>query len=195
MCRSVLTMKTEPAMPLDVARYLADTQGLTRAEHGSYMLLIMSYWANAGPLLNDDQSLKMIARCPDAEWSRTKGIMERFFDVSNGVWKHTFLDSEIARSIARKKQVSEASAKGVEARRVLGQLPPSGQPSGQSGGSTALRISHEKELDRVEKAIEKIKQAGTVTAAGTTYTAHQLEDLKGLKARRKELLASLGFRV
>jgi len=63
-----LRMKQDMWMPLWTGDYLKDTMGLSRAEHGSYMFLIMAYWNRGGPLPDDDAELQIIARCPDHEW-------------------------------------------------------------------------------------------------------------------------------
>lgn len=182
-------------MPLTVGDYLQDTMGLTRQEHGSYMLLIMAYWANGGPLPNDDCSLKQISRCPDAEWARTKGIMERFFDVSNGCWKHKRIDEELEKS---KKRVAIAMM-GVEARRQTGSLPPKKQPE-QSDKPTVspsvAAINARTELDRVERRIDTVKKQGTQVAGGTmTYTEGQRAELRTLRERKDQLMTALGFKV
>lgn len=188
-------MKAEPAMPLTVGDYLQDTMGLTRQEHGSYMLLIMAYWANGGPLKNDDCSLKTIARCPDSEWARTKGIMEQFFDSSNGVWKHKRIDSELEKS----KRRTAIAMMGVQARRESGSLPaqPPVQPSVKPTVSPSVQaINNRAELERVEKRMVEIRNLGSKVAGGQTiYSAPQKAELSALKDRKKQLLEMLGFRA
>lgn len=180
-------------MPLEIGPFLADTMGMTNSELGSYVLLIVAYWANAGPIPNDDLSLKTTARCPDAEWARTRALLEQKFQVNNGAWSHHRIDEEIAKSKQRKLTMTELSALGVEARRQMGQLPS--RPSGQPNGSSAVeRISAEKELDRVEKRLVVLRGQGTQTAGGPmTYTTPQRAELKTLKDRREELKKKLGF--
>lgn len=189
-------MKTEPAMPLFIGDYLQDTMGLTRSEHGSYMLLIMAYWTKGGPLDNDDRCLREIARCPDAEWVRTKGIMERFFEVNNGCWKHKRIDSELQKCRERTRMLAEASAKGVQARRDLGQIPPV-QPIVQSSVSPSVQsINARAELERVEARINEIRQQGTLVAGSPmTYTVRQRTELTALKDRKEQLKSTLGFKA
>lgn len=88
-------MKIDAWMPLYIGDYARDTLHLCREEHGSYLLLIMAYWANGGPLKDDDRSLKAITKCPDHEWARTRGLLSDFFTVKDGYWRHKRIDSEL----------------------------------------------------------------------------------------------------
>ena len=85
-------------MPLYIGDYLRDTLGLSRSEHGSYLLLIMAYWTNGGPLIDDDPMLREISKCPEIEWGRTKGLMLRFFRAENGHWIHNRIDEELQKT-------------------------------------------------------------------------------------------------
>lgn len=86
--------KPDSWMPLYVADYLADTLHLTRDEHGAYFLLMMAYWRNGGPLLDDDKRLASIAKASPKEWKDLRPAMEEFFTVADGVWTHKRIDQE-----------------------------------------------------------------------------------------------------
>lgn len=83
-------------MPLYWADFLADTLHLTRADIGSYMLLIGAYWRKGGPLPDDHEGLQTICRCPGQDWARVKGVMASFFTVADGRWTHKRIDAELA---------------------------------------------------------------------------------------------------
>lgn len=85
-------------MPMYWADFLSDTLHMTRADLGSYALMLGAYWRNHGPLPDDDESLRMICRCDLSEWTRTKGVLVRHFKIEGGLWSHDRLDKELSRS-------------------------------------------------------------------------------------------------
>jgi uncharacterized protein YdaU (DUF1376 family) len=93
--------------PFYVGDYLADTAHLSHAQHGIYLLLLLAYYKNRGPLRDDDKELCCITRMTLSEWRATRSAMARFFQVANGVWSHKRADVEIAKRVlaqeARKK--------------------------------------------------------------------------------------------
>ncbi|MDE2105161.1 MAG: YdaU family protein [Patescibacteria group bacterium] len=118
-------MKPDTWMPLYWADFLADTLHLSRADIGSYMLLIGAYWRKGGPLPADDQALQMICRCPGTEWACVRGVMVSFFTVENNVWRHKRIDKELAESremfnarVERTKAATEARRRQQEQRNV-----------------------------------------------------------------------------
>jgi uncharacterized protein YdaU (DUF1376 family) len=124
--------KCDNWMPLWIADYLADTHRLDTTQHGAYLLLIMDYWRN-GPPPNDNSVLARIVRTSPDEWTKLRPTVETFFQLDNGAWHHKRIDSELEIARFHKQSLQSISAKGVAARRALGQLPkqPTVQPSVQ----------------------------------------------------------------
>lgn len=85
-------------MPFYVADYLADTSLLSRDQHGGYLLLIMAYWRNREPLPDDDDALAIATRSSPADWKKLRPILAKFFEVSDGVWRHRRIDKELAKA-------------------------------------------------------------------------------------------------
>jgi uncharacterized protein YdaU (DUF1376 family) len=109
-------MAALPYMPLYVADYLADAAHLTTVEHGAYLLLIMNYWQRGGSLPDDDVRLARIARMGPREWARVKGNLSEFFDIADGAWSHSRVDTELARVSAKSLKSKKAAQASVERR-------------------------------------------------------------------------------
>lgn len=82
-------------MRLYVADYLSDTTHLTTTEHGAYLLLIMAYWRNDGPLPDDDKKLARIVGMKEKEWAKTRQTVADLFQVTAGHWRHKRIDAEL----------------------------------------------------------------------------------------------------
>lgn len=81
-------------MPLHIDTYLADTGYLTAAEHGAYMLLIMTYWRDGG-LPEDERLIARIARMSKDEWADSRDVLASFFKDG---WRHSRIDEELAKA-------------------------------------------------------------------------------------------------
>jgi len=119
-------MKTDTWMPFYTGDYLKNTMHLSRAEHGSYVLLILAYWTNGGPLQDDGEAIRNIAKCPEGEWPRTKGLLMRLFTVSGGYWRHNRIDEELARASSL-KAIQMARTEAATAARRCGHDKRNGQ--------------------------------------------------------------------
>lgn len=83
-------------MPLYIGDYLADTMQLSTVEHGAYLLLLMAYWKNRGPV--DEKAIPVICRMSLSEFSAIRSAIEPFFQVENGnLWRNKRADAEIDR--------------------------------------------------------------------------------------------------
>lgn len=100
--------KTDAWMPLWIGAYLADTMHLSCEEHGAYLLLIMAYWRNGGPLPDDDARLSGITKSSPKVWGKLRKTISQFFEVSDGFWAHKRIDEELVSASANKVQKSIA---------------------------------------------------------------------------------------
>jgi uncharacterized protein YdaU (DUF1376 family) len=82
-------------MPIYWGDYLADTPHFTRAEHGSYLLLIAYYWCNGGLPTNED-AIRKIAKCSTNGWPKLKLLLQSKFREG---WTHPRIDRELAQAI------------------------------------------------------------------------------------------------
>ena len=102
-------------MPLYIGDYLAGTSRLTTELHGAYMLLIMDYWMNGAPP-DDDQVLASIVKMSPDAWSKARGVLEKFFSISDGCWNHKRIDHELTEATQRKAAAKAKAEKAAAAR-------------------------------------------------------------------------------
>lgn len=90
-------------MPLYVADYLADTQHLTTAHHGAYLLLLMASWMRGGRLPDDDEQLASVCRLDRKSWAKARPVLGEFFSQQDGYW----VQKRLAEEYEHAKQISE----------------------------------------------------------------------------------------
>ncbi|MDB6027540.1 MAG: hypothetical protein JWM68_3763 [Verrucomicrobiales bacterium] len=128
-------------MPLYIGDYLRDTMHLRREEHGSYLLLIMAYWNNQGPLSDDDEYLSGIARVELPEWTQTvRKRLAPFFVTEAGLWTHNRIEVEIARAKGTQTARKAAAKAGNDAKALKrlangSQTEPPASANGNARGS------------------------------------------------------------
>lgn len=103
-------------MPLFIGDYLADTMHLSHAQHGIYMLLIMAYWRNSGPLPDDAGQLAAIAKCSPQEWRKNLPVIAKFFHIEAGLWSHKRIDVELEGATNKTQERSKAGTEGARRR-------------------------------------------------------------------------------
>ncbi|HLP99184.1 MAG TPA: YdaU family protein [Sideroxyarcus sp.] len=108
--------KTDAWMPLWIGAYLADTLHLSRDEHGGYLLLIMAYWRNGGPLQDDDKKMAAIVRATQKEWKSLKPVLAEFFDCSEGQWSHKRIDQELSSASDKQSKAKSKAQAAAQAR-------------------------------------------------------------------------------
>jgi uncharacterized protein YdaU (DUF1376 family) len=94
--------KHRPWMPLYVQDYLADTQHLTTAEHGAYLLLLMFYWTHGG-IPNDEDTIRRITKMSEMNWKRSGKTVLDFFTCVCDTWHNKRADLELAKAIEKSR--------------------------------------------------------------------------------------------
>lgn len=75
-------MAKYPALPLFTDAYMADTRHLTTAQHGAYLLLLMTAWRMPEcSLPDDDDFLSRITGMDKRTWNRNKDIIMAFWKL------------------------------------------------------------------------------------------------------------------
>ncbi|MES2625929.1 MAG: DUF1376 domain-containing protein [Pseudomonadota bacterium] len=116
-------------MPLYIGDYLADTQLLSTEQHGAYLLLIMAYWKNQGPLPNDEAILMSVCKLQPAKWKVCKPAVMKFFQVRSSMLVHKRIDKEIKNT---KELRDKASAKAKKAANTRWEKDASSNASGNA---------------------------------------------------------------
>lgn len=111
-----MARKPDDWMPLHIGKYMAKTFGLTRDQHGAYLLLLMAYWTNGGPLDADDAALAACAKASPSEWRKLRPIMAKFFTEENGKWVQSKADKELTKAVALTEAKAAAGKAGAAAR-------------------------------------------------------------------------------
>ena len=100
-------------MPLYIADYLGDTTHLTTAQHGAYLLLLMSCWKRGATLPDDDVQLAQMARCDAKAWRAMRPVIAEFFEIEDGTWSQKRLTDEFTKAggiVDKRRQAGKAGA-------------------------------------------------------------------------------------
>lgn len=95
-------------MQLYVGDYFRDTRRLTCEEHGAYLLLLLTMWAEDGRLPLDDKELSKLTLLPLKRWRSIKAKILPFFDVDGEEITHGRVLAELEKS--KKKSAVRAAA-------------------------------------------------------------------------------------
>ncbi len=104
--------KNMPAMPWFVKDYLIDTMHLTTEQHGAYLLLLGTAWAQGGSLPDSDHQLASIARLTLDSWVAMKPVVMDFWTLRNGRWSQKRLNKELDYVTAKRDARRAAGQKG-----------------------------------------------------------------------------------
>lgn len=175
--------KADTWMALYIGAYLGDTMHLSRQQHGSYLLLIMAAYKNAGWLPNDDGLLAQIAKCSAKEWKAERSIMAAFFDVTGERWTHRRVTLEW-----------EKAQRLTEQRRAAGTASATKRQRDGNGRSTVVATERQQSA-RPSEEPSPSPSVTTTSSVACIGRAHALpedwkpseDDLRTVKAGRPDL--------
>lgn len=101
-------MSNRAWMPLHVDDYIRDTDHLSAAEHGAYLLLIMKYWRDGG-LPDDEALIRRYAKLSSEQWVESRDVLSALFEDG---WKHKRIDAELQKAaeiIEKRKAAGKAT--------------------------------------------------------------------------------------
>lgn len=131
-------------MPLYWGDYLGKTTHLTVCEHGAYLLLIGHLWTAGGSTPDDDLRLQRICRCTAEEWSRIRPMIESFFTITHGKWRHARVTAELEKAEKTYEKRAKAGRESAIKRNDLSRSPigKRGQPQPQPQPQSEEKILH-----------------------------------------------------
>lgn len=132
-------MSNKAWFPFYVGDYLSGTLTFTTEEHGAYILLLLHYWSNQGPITSDPRELKNICKLSKHKFSKSCALILKKFSLQNGKYFHVRMDREIAKAVELSNKRAAAGKAGGEANAQANdkQLPT--QSQSQSHKDTTTR--------------------------------------------------------
>lgn len=205
-----------PALPFWTDSYLADTRDLTAAQHGAYLLLLMTAWRTKDNGLPDDDARLARWACMDRRtWLKNKTIIMSFWCKIDGMWHQKRLDDERKRAeYVRDCQVQAGRASALKRKKARSTRDTTEQPTPLQPPSTSpSTISSSNEEDntplppktKVEESIDvyliteavnlyndlaekiKIPKVQKLSSARRTRLKKRLEDSGGLEGWKEAL--------
>lgn len=164
--------KADVWMPVYVGDYLADTARLTTEQHGAYYLMMLDYWRNGAPP-DDDAILQNIARLSKFLWKKHRPVLEKFFTVESGLWRHKRIEAELLKAKSNKAQAVEKATKAAEARWSKGDASSNAQAMLDSCPSPSPSTTTSKV--KVKTTVEQ-PTAATDESPAAPQAANDVED-------------------
>lgn len=110
--------------------YARDTAHLSMLEHGAYSLLLDRYYATEQPIAADQAHRLARARTRE-EKAAVDAVLEEFFTLDDGMWRHGRVDAEIEKAQSRINAAKANGTKGGRPRKQnITQEKPTGFPMG-----------------------------------------------------------------
>lgn len=163
-------------MPLYIKDYLGDTMHLTPEAHGIYLLLIIHYWINTGPIQDNVRSLLNVTRTDNEKL--LKEILSEFFTLSNGLWSHKRIDKELASSISRREASQINGKKG-------------GRPPRNNNLEETYRLNLGKPRNNLTPNLEKSSSSSSSSSSLQSSIQAQSEEKRTRKRFQKPTIDEL----
>lgn len=146
-------MKVDIYMPLYIGDYLKDTMHLSPEQHGIYLLLLMNYWSQGGPLPDENDYLARVTKSSLEAWQSHRSVIGRFFTITDGMWRHERVDFELAKALKHKEAKSKGGKMGALARwNSKAIAEPLTKPLANEWQNDARQRQHHHQIDIDNKA-------------------------------------------
>jgi len=116
--------------------YARDTAHLSMTEHGAYTLLLDRYYSTESPIPSDQAHRLARARTKE-ERAAVDSVLEEFFVLQDGAWRHGRCEEEIEKAQARIRAAQENGRRGGRPKKAINpkQTETEEKPGGLSLGS------------------------------------------------------------
>lgn len=159
-------------MPFYWGDYLQKTGHLSTLEHGAYVLLIGHLWTSDGSMADDDARLARITKCTGKDWLKLRPVLEAFFEIKRGLWKHDRVSTELKRAKNIYEKRAEAGRNSTIKRNELPRSPNGHRE--QTDTVTAPQPESQAQLQiKKERVLEVVGQSLGPKDGGKPWTAAQ----------------------
>jgi uncharacterized protein YdaU (DUF1376 family) len=118
-------------MPFDVPAYISDTQHLTQAQHGAYLLLLMAMWMSGGWIVDDESQLARVCKTTVLGWRKVAPGILALLESRDGKLSQKRLLKEMDEALARRHRRALAGSTGGRAKALKNK---------RTGGSNATPL-------------------------------------------------------
>lgn len=152
--------------------YAKDTRHLSMLEHGAYRLLLDHYYATERPI-PDSLSVRIANARNGAEKSAVVSVLNQFFILEDGSWKHSKVVSVIEESQLKSGKASDAAKARWEAEEAM-------RTHNERSANAMLATSHKPLATSQEEKEQKQSSAASVVSKKKDQTIQQwLDEVEG----------------
>lgn len=152
-----------------IGDFIRDTSRLSDEQCMAYMRLIWTYYESEQPLPNNPRALAFRIGATEEVVSL---ILDAFFKLEDGVWRHTRCDSEIAEYKAicnRNKTNGKAGGRPKKTQSVSNGMPEVTQPEPCRNPNQYPVTSNQEDQEHLSSADDEAGQKITYTAIADLY--------------------------
>ncbi len=107
--------KQDAWFPFYTGDYTRDAGRFTTQQHGAYLLILIDLWSH-GSVPDQDAILSSLTKTTPDDWAVVRPVLEPFFIVANGEWRHKRVDAEREKASAVSAKRSAAGKAGAAAK-------------------------------------------------------------------------------
>jgi len=189
-------MAEYPAMPVWTDAYFADTRHLTRAQHGSYFMLLMEAWRRPNcDLPDDEQLLARLAGCTPEEWAEDSATIMAMWSLDKRAktWTQKRLSKErqyVARKSALRRDAAASRWKQTKKTNANAMQKGMQKPCKTDAPTPIPTPTIKKGTKVPKKSARKVLETVLSKARADDLIEHRQKLKKPLTARAAELLVS-----